>query len=290
LNEELHIARCLESIRDISSSITVVDSGSTDRTMEIAREFGADILTRPWINHALQMNLAIDHLAGREGWLLRIDADEYLCADAKLGLCALLKSLPDDVDGVCLRLRRIFMGRWLKYGGLYPIWLLRVWRNGRGRCEMKWMDEYISVRGGVIHAPLDFADHSLKPISWWSQKHIGYAGREAIDILLQEFHIGSDDVFRQAGRSGYRKILKAKVYNRLPGGLRSLVYFGFRYVLRFGFLDGREGYYFHVLQGYWYRTLVDAIVAEIRGDLAAGRPLQQAIRDRTGFEVNVDLK
>ena len=263
-----------------------MDSGSTDKTIEIARHFGAEVISNPWLNHATQMNFGVDHLADRGGWLLRIDADEYLCEGAGRGLLELLDTIPGDVDGVCLRLRRIFMGRWLKRGGLYPIWLLRVWRNGRGRCEQKWMDEYIVVEGNVHHAPLDFADHSLKPLAWWSQKHIGYAGREAIDILMHERGIDAAGA-GQVGRSAFKKLLKTGIYNRLPGGLRSFLYFVLRYIFRLGFLDGREGYFFHALQGYWYRTLVDAIVVEIRGDIAAGIPISQAILNRTGQQVQM---
>ena len=283
-DEEIHIARCLESLRGVCASITVVDSGSTDRTLDIARGFGAEILSNPWVNYATQMNFGIDRLAGRGGWLLRIDADEYLCEGTGRGLLQALDSMPVNVDGVCLRLRRIFMGRWLKHGGLYPLWLLRVWRNGRGRCESKWMDEYIAVTADVRHLPLDFADHNLKPLSWWSNKHVSYAGREAIDILLME-RAGAPETEGQVGRSGWKKFVKARIYNRLPGGLRSFLYLIYRYVFRLGFLDGREGYYFHVLQGFWYRTLVDAIVVDIRKDLASGTALPDAIFRHTGQRI-----
>lgn len=286
LNEEIHLARCLASLRDLCASITVVDSGSSDRTVEIAREHGAEVITNRFVNYATQMNFAIDHLAPRGGWLLRIDADEYLCEGAAAGIVSLLGALPEAVAGVCLRLRRIFMGRWLRHGGLYPIWLLRIWRNGRGRCESKWMDEHIEVDGAVHHAPLDFADHDLKPISAWSQKHVGYAGREAIDILRLELRTAANAEGR-VGRSGLKRWLKTRLYNRLPGGLRALLYFAFRYVVLLGFLDGRPGYYFHVLQAFWYRSLVDAILAEIRRDAAAGMPLAAAVLKNT--EQRVEL-
>ncbi|MGE0055202.1 MAG: glycosyltransferase family 2 protein [Hyphomicrobium sp.] len=284
LNEEPHIARCLESILSACATITVIDSGSADRTVEIARMYGAEVISNNWVNHANQLNFGIDYLSGRGGWLLRIDADEYLCDGAGHCLPRLLDTLPGDVDGVCLRLRRIFMGRWLKHGGLYPIWLLRIWRNGRGRCEEKWMDEYIVVQGEVHHAPLDFADHSLKPLVWWSEKHIAYAGREAIDILTRGDQLPTA---RQIGHSWLKKFFKVRIYNRLPGGARSFLYFVLRYVVLLGFLDGRPGYFFHVLQAYWYRTLVDGIVAEIRSDLASGISLSDSIRYRTGLVVDV---
>lgn len=283
LNEELHLARCLESLKGLSCSITVVDSGSTDKTVEIATSFGADVVTHPWVNYATQMNFAIEHVRDRGGWLLRMDADEYLCDRAADEISALIDGLSPDVSGVHLRLRRVFMGRWLRHGGLYPIWLLRLWRNGRGRCENRWMDEYIQVDGAAIYAPIDFADHSLKPIAWWSQKHVGYAGREAIDILLRR-HVGATT---PAMSKGMKRWIKANVYYRFPGGLRSFLYFVVRYIFRLGFLDGRPGYYFHLLQALWYRTLVDAIVDEIQSDMSRGVEIGEAILKHTGHRLDL---
>lgn len=283
-NEEVHLARCLASLRELCATITVVDSGSQDRTLEIARSFGAEVIHNPWINYAKQMNFGVDHVAGLGGWLLRMDADEYLCEGAIKGLHDLLDTLPDGTDGVCLRLRRIFMERWLKHGGLYPIWLLRLWRNGRGRCEDRWMDEYISVEGEVHHAPFDFADHSLKSIAWWSNKHVGYACREAIDVIMHE-RSAKASVAGSVGRSSVKRLIKVNIYNRLPGGVRSFLYFFYRYFLRLGFLDGRAGYYFHALQGFWYRTLVDAIIFDIKDlESRSKLPLREAIIVRTGID------
>lgn len=282
LNEEIHLTRCLESIKGVCTSITVIDSGSTDRTVEIAKNFGVEVITNPFVNHSAQTAFAIEHLRCRGGWLLRIDADEYLCEGAAEGLAKLLGNLPDDVDGVYLRLRRVFMGRWLKHGGLYPLWLLRVWRNGHGRCEPKWMDEYISVEGKIHYEPLDFADHTLRPLIWWSTKHVDYATREAIDLLLKED--GKHDIQR---RPGLKYWIKNNVYNSMPSGLRSFGYFLWRYVVGLGFLDGKAGYYFHALQGLWYRTLVDAITDEIRRNVADGATLEDAIARQTGRRIAI---
>jgi glycosyltransferase involved in cell wall biosynthesis len=287
LNEEIHLARCLESIRDICKSMTVIDSGSTDRTVEIAKSFGAEVVSNPFVNQAVQTNFAIDFLAERGGWLLRLDADEYLCDGTAKNLRDLLDILPADVDGVCLRRRLIFMGKWLKHGGNCPIWLLRVWRNGRGRCENRWMDEHIHVRGHVHHAPLDFADHRLKSISWWSHKHVDYAAREAIDFVLAERQANTDANERM-GRQAFRRLVKTRIYNRLPGGLRSFLLFAFRYVVRLGLLDGRAGYYFSILQALWYRTLVDVIIDQIHDDMDRGMTLSEAVLKHTGRRVETD--
>jgi hypothetical protein len=104
-------------------------------------------------------------------------------------------------------------------------------------------------------------------LSWWTDKHNRYASREAVDLLNLEYgFMPHDSVASLQGGSqaGLKRWLKEVVYARLPGGLRAFAYFFYRYVIRCGFLDGRAGGAFHVLQGFWYRYLVDAKVAEVR--------------------------
>lgn len=263
-NEEKHLARCLASIAPACDSILVVDSGSTDQTVEIARGHGATVLHNRFVNYATQLNFAIAQVAGRGGWLLRIDADEVLLAGAEEVRHALSASA--SVDGLLVRRRMHFMGRPMTWGGMDPIWQLRLWREGRGHCEQRWMDEHVLVEGGVAKTALRIDDINLNSLSWWTDKHNGYATREAIDILARRhglFPIESVARARGVDQVVIKRALKDGLYLRLPAGLRSTLYFLYRYVLRGGFLDGRAGWYFHVLQGFWYRTLVDAKVLEI---------------------------
>jgi glycosyltransferase involved in cell wall biosynthesis len=290
LDEEIHIARCIESIRDHCVSITVVDSGSKDRTCEIARAAGADVVTNRWINYATQMNFGIDHLAGRGGWLLRIDADEVL--EPGVDVAALLTQLPESVSGLLVQRRIYFLGRRIRHGGIEPSWQLRLWRNGRGRCEQRWMDEHIQTDNAPVSSAVEISDKNLNSLSWWTAKHNSYASREAIDLLNARYNFlpGNNAVTAALGsQARIKRQIKEQIYRFLPGGLRALVYFLYRYVLRLGFLDGRPGYYFHVLQGFWYRTLVDAKVREIVDYAEAlNVTLERAIADRTGFVVRTD--
>lgn len=290
LDEEMHIARCIGSIRDHCVSITVVDSGSKDRTCDIARAAGADVVTNQWINYATQINFGIDHLAGRGGWLLRIDADEVL--EPGVDVAALLAQQPDSVSGLLVRRRIYFMGRRIRHGSIEPSWQLRLWRNGRGRCEQRWMDEHIQTEDAPVRSTVEISDNNLNSLSWWTAKHNSYASREAIDLLNARYNFlpGNNATTAALGtQARFKRQIKEKIYRFLPGGLRALVYFLYRYVLRLGFLDGSPGYYFHVLQGFWYRTLVDAKVREIV-DYAEARnvTLERAIADRTGFVVSPD--
>ena len=268
LNEEIHIRRCIESVHDISSRIVVVDSCSKDKTREIATELGADVFINQFINHAKQFNWALDNTFITTEWVLRLDADEYFTPELIANLPRILALARDDTNGFTLNLRRIFMGKWLRHGSLYPIRLLRIFRVGRGRCQERWMDEHVVVQGGRIeHIDADFADDNLNSLTWWTDKHNRYASREAVDLLNLEYGFMPHDTvasLRGGQQAGVKRWLKEAVYARLPRGLRAFVYFVYRYIVRLGFLDGQAGTAFHVLQGFWYRYLVDAKVAEVK--------------------------
>lgn len=290
LDEEKHIARCIESIRAHCKSILVVDSGSKDRTREIATSLGAEVIENPWINYATQTNKAIAACAGKTGWLMRIDADEYLTPESAAGLHELLDRQPRDVGGIVVRRQIVFLGRRIKWGAIEPSWQLRLWRAEQGSCEQRWMDEHIIVTGKVVRSTIDLVDENLNSLDWWTSKHNRYASREVIDILASRGLLGGNmDIQRHSAswQAKLKRFVKEHVYEKLPGGVRPLFFFLYRYVVRLGFLDGKQGYYFHILQGFWYRTLIDAKLDEIMA-LAKrqGIPVSEAVRLATGFDPN----
>ena len=287
-NEERHIARAIGSVRVIAARILVVDSGSTDRTVEIAQGLGAEVRANPWRNYATQFNWGLDQLPPDTGWVLRLDADEVVSAELARQIAATLPTLGPEVDGVTVGRRMAFLRRPIRHGGLFPIRVLRLFRHGRGRCEDRWMDEHIKVAGAVVDLPGELLDDNLNSLTWWTDKHNSYASREVIDILNLEHGFMPHDTVAAlgAGQAGRKRWLKEKVYARLPGGLRTMVYFLYRYILRGGFLDGREGLAFHVLQGFWYRFLVDAKLAEVKAYMKeTGADAPEAIRVVLGFDV-----
>lgn len=267
LNEDIHIRRCIESVRTIASKIVVVDSHSKDKTSDIAQELGVDFYKNQFVNYAKQFNWGLDHANINTKWVMRLDADEYLTPELIKKLPNILNDAANDVNGFTLNLRRIFLGRWLRFGALYPIRLLRIWRVGLGRCEERWMDEHIILQGRIQHIDADFVDHNLNSLTWWTDKHNKYASREAVDLLNLQFKFMLYDSvanIRVGNHAGVKRWIKEFIYARLPGGLRAFAYFFYRYVIRFGFLDGKAGTTFHFLQGFWYRYLVDAKVAEVK--------------------------
>ena len=267
LNEQIHLERCIRSLLPLTSSIVVVDSGSTDDTIAIARKFNAQVWTHEWRNHATQFNWALTQIHPETAWILRIDADEVLSPELAEHLLATLPSLSPDVAGVLVDRRIAFMGRPIRFGGLFPTRVLRVFRFGAGVCEERWMDEHIAVTGKCVRGKGEILDNSLQSLTWWIAKHNSYSSREALELLNAEYaFIGRESRREHAiqHEAAVKRWVKENVYRRIPLGARALLYFMYRYVIRLGFLDGKEGAAFHFLQGFWYRFLVDCKVFEVK--------------------------
>lgn len=266
-NEERHLQRCINSILGIVSEIVVVDCFSTDATLEIARSNGARVIQREWVNHATQFNWALTQLDNDTDWVLRIDADEVLTPALAAEIKINLANVGPEVDGVFFGRRMAFQGQLIRYGGVFPIQVLRLFRYGRGECEKRWMDEHIRVSGSTVSFSGEIVDDNLNTLTWWTDKHNKYSSREVIDLLNLEYHFMPHDSvanIRGGGQPGLKRWLKEVVYARLPLGFRAFFYFFYRYFVRLGFLDGNAGFTFHFLQGFWYRYLVDAKVIEVK--------------------------
>jgi glycosyltransferase involved in cell wall biosynthesis len=265
-NEERHIERCIKSIAAVADEIFVVDSGSTDRTCELAESLGARVYRNPWVNYAAQFNWALDNLPIAMTWVLRLDADELV--DEELVQC--LTQLHDydnsDISGMYVRLKRVFLGRWIKHGGMYPIFLMRIFRFGAAKCESRWMDEHIKITSGrTITLAGHLVDDNQNNLGWWTAKHNGYATREAIELLNLKYGFFAYEGVtpaRTGNQEQKKRWLKHK-YASIPLFIRPTIYFLYRYILKLGFLDGKEGLIWHFLQGFWYRFLVDAIIYEL---------------------------
>lgn len=292
-NEARHIARAITSVRDIARRVVVVDSYSTDHTAGIAERAGATVLRNRWVNYARQFQWGMDNARIDTAWTMRLDADEIVEPDLAAEIRERLPALPADVAGINLHRKHIFMDRWIKHGGRYPLTMLRLWRTGRGRIENRWMDEHMIVWGGrAISFRGGFADHNLNDLTFFTEKHNRYATREAIDVLNRKYGLFAADGAIAVGASSLqvsvKRRLKQSLYNRAPFWLGPLAYFLYRYIFQRGFLDGRPGLIYHVLQGFWYRFLVAARVVEYERELGgcADNPARTEMLARlTGFEL-----
>ena len=267
-NEELHLERALASISGFTKEIFVIDSFSTDRTIEIALAHGAIVLQNKFINQAKQFQWALDNAPISGEWILRLDADEIIESDLATEIVQKLPALAPDVVGINLKRKHIFMDRWVKHGGRYPLVMLRIWRKGHGRIENRWMDEHIVIWGGrAVTFEGGFADHNLNDLTFFTDKHNKYATREAIEILNQRLNFNPRDhsvtTESTSLQTAAKFFIKEHIYNHIPFTISAFMYFVWRYIFQLGFLDGRSGLIYHFLQGYWYRFLVGAKVMEL---------------------------
>lgn len=272
-NEELHLERALRSVADFSKEVFVIDSFSTDRTLDIARAHGATVLQNKFVNQAKQFQWALDNAQISGNWILRLDADEIIESDLAIEIAEKIPDLPSDVVGINLKRKHIFMDRWVKHGGRYPLVMLRIWRKGYGRMENRWMDEHIVIFGGKsVTFEGGFADHNLNNLTFFTDKHNKYATREAIEILNQRMNLFPRDhsVTKESTslQTAAKFFIKEHIYNHIPFTVSAPLYFLWRYIFQLGFLDGRSGLVYHFLQGYWYRFLVGSKVLELERALS----------------------
>jgi glycosyltransferase involved in cell wall biosynthesis len=292
-NEEIHIERALRNVAGIAKEVFVVDSFSRDRTVEIATALGANVLQRNFINYAKQFQWALDNAPITAKWILRLDADELLEPELITEIEQRLPRLLDTVAGVNLKRRHVFLGRWIRHGGRYPLILLRIFRRGQGRIENRWMDEHMIVWGGeTITFENDFSDVNLNGLTFFTDKHNKYASREAVDVLNKKYALDSTSeslsVDGTGAQAAFKRWVKEGIYNRLPFGFGPSLYFFYRYIFQLGFLDGREGAIYHFLQGFWYRFLVGAKVEEFERELRGLEVTEArlaALEQMTGLQI-----
>lgn len=261
-NEENDIERCIRSVQGWVKRIVVVDSGSTDRTTDIAKDLGVEVVAHePFLDYAKQFNWAIDHLEIKTTWVFRLDADEVVTPELRKELEGkLAKHHDDDVTGLMMRYKVSFLGRYLKHGGFYPFLKITIFKYGKGRFEDRAMGEHIVLsEGRCIDLKNDAIHYAFKSIDQYVLKHNWYATREVQDYF--DVRSGRENA-QLDGQPEKAKKLRDGLYYRLPMFLRAKLFFWYRYYLRLGFLDGTPGYIFAFLQAYWYRTLVDAKIYE----------------------------
>jgi len=260
-NSEATLAATLESVREISDEIFVVDSYSTDGTQELARRLGAKVFEHPFEHYGVQRNWAIDHLPISRPWQLHLDADEWM--DARL--TAAIKALPEEPEHAGYFLARYvrFLGRVMRHGAMSPTWHMRLFRTGVGRCENRQYDQHFLLRTGTSgKLPGEMIDDNRMSLTEWTARHNRWADAEVAELDAQ---VTQDRLTPDArGNPAQRKRFLRGYYYRAPLFSRAFALFAYRYFFRLGFLDGTEGAIYWVLQTFWFRFLVDAKIWEKR--------------------------
>ncbi len=263
LNEEANIEACLQSVKDFCKRVVVIDSGSTDRTVEIAKQYGADVFFHEFSYYAAQYNWGVDNANIDTKWTLRLDADERFTPE----VCAHSEKLmaehdEDDVNGIVMESDFFFLGRQMKHGGSKKRKIM-LFKTGKGRIEDRKRDAHTILNEGHTLAIKErYLHYDFKDLTSYIARYNWYAIRELQDYIAYEkgasFDANTDEQLRK-----HRK-KKFTIYYRAPMFLRAWLWFVYNYYFRLGFLDGREGYLYHYFESYWYRFLVDAKIYEYR--------------------------
>lgn len=263
-NEEKNIEACINSFNGIANRILILDNYSTDKTAELAIKCGAEVVKSSLhVRDRISWVLNNDIISSK--WILFIDADERMTEESSKEFLALCKQYADnkDINGIVVRYRNNFMGKDLYHGGFYPLKKLRAFKPGTAYYETADVDEhYILTQGGMVYMKSDFLHWDFKDLKSWVDKHTVYAHRAADDYRKRmkfEKEVCMDGLEFSAK---IKRVLKYKVYYKLPQGLRAWMFYIYCYYFRLGFLDGKEGKIYAFLHSYWYRFLVDTFIYE----------------------------
>lgn len=259
-NEEKNIANAINSVKKLAKRIVVVDSFSTDKTIEIAKSLGAEIIEHEFENQAKQFIYAINHLEIDTQWIMRLDADEIISKKASKEIeeiCFFNKDT--DINGIVVRFEVNFLGKKLRHGGIYPFKKMIIYKKNKGYMEDRAMDEHIVLsEGKFIELKHDSYHRDYKDLNAWIDKHNKYSSRE-----VEDYFLNNNQESKQLNKSAkIKRFIKFKIYYKLPLGTRAHLYYLYRYYFKLGFLDGKEGKIFAFMQAYWYRFLVDAKIFE----------------------------
>ena len=267
-NEEIHLPRLLNSIAGLGAPIFVVDSGSTDNTVKIATEAGATVLQHPFENHPQQWDFALKNFYIETPWVVCLDADHTVTPELSKHLDEFTDEDYRDVNGIYFNRKNFFKGKWLKHGGYFPFYLLKMYRYGVGYSDLNEnMDHRFIVPGKtIIWKDGYLLEENLKEnnISFWIAKHNRYSDLVAHEEVERMMQIRQQTLKPHFwGSPDERTAWLKQMWWQLPRYLRPLLYFTYRMTFQLGILDGRTGVIFHFLQGFWFRLIVDVKIDEI---------------------------
>ncbi|MCB9283001.1 MAG: glycosyltransferase family 2 protein [Lewinellaceae bacterium] len=283
-NEEKNLPALLDSLQDLAAPVFVVDSYSTDGTPTLLRERSIPFVQHPFENYSKQRNWAQVNLPLETEWVLHLDAGER-CTPEMVHWLKNVFNPKSGFDGYMFSRRTVFFGKWIRRGGHYPNYHLRLFRRDHGRCEAKAYDQHFVCEGPTQHLPagIDIIDTVCDTLVDFTRSHAQWALYEAIETVAHAHNQGEVAARFFGTPIERRRWLKTRLFLRTPLFLRGFLYFLYRYLLRGGFRDGKMGLVFHFLQGFWFRFLIDANVVELRWRMRqTGKSLEEIIREHYG--------
>lgn len=268
-NEEIHLPRLLESISGLQAPLYIFDSGSTDNTLKAAEKYGAEIKYHKFENHPKQWNAALESFEITTPWIIGLDADQIVTKELYNKLEKFRnEDLPSNINGIYFNRKNYFKGKWIKYGGYFPKYMLKMFRVGFGGSDLQEnMDHRFIVTGDTfIWKDGYLIEENLKEnkINFWISKHNRYSDLIAQEELERKNATRIQSVkAKLLGSPDERIAYLKRMWWRMPLFLRPFIYFFYRYFIKLGFLDGKTGFIFHFLQAFWFRLLVDIKIDEL---------------------------
>lgn len=259
-NSEGYIEDTVKAAQKLSDDVHAVDSFSTDGTLAILKRLGVRTVQHPFEHYGLQRNWAIANCPCQHDWQLHLDSDEIMSPE----LITEISRLPDQppVEGYFIPRMPAFLGRKIYYGGMYPIWHMRLFKRQHGHCEDRRYDQHFYVDGRTAQLQSPMVDYVCSSLSEWVARHNKWADAEVAELLAAEKtgRIQADSHGNPVEKQRYWRT----VYERFPLFVRPVLLFFYRYILKMGFRDGVEGLIFFFLKDFWFRFLIDAKLYEQR--------------------------
>lgn len=268
-NEEVHLPRLLKSLEGLNAPLFILDSGSSDKTIDIVRSYNATVASHPFENHPKQWDYALNTFSITTPWIIGLDSDQEVSHE----LYKLLQNfrscdIPSTINGIYFNRKNYFRGRWIKYGGYFPKYLLKMFRSGHGRSDLNEnMDHRFIIEGEAMiwkNGYLKEENFKENSISFWIDKHNRYSDLVAVEEVERRAKERIQQVKANYFGNPDEKIsFYKKMWRGLPLYVRPFIYFFYRFVIKLGILDGKEGWIFHFLQGFWFRLVVDIKIDEL---------------------------
>ncbi len=261
-NEEIHLPRILTSLQELNAKTYIIDSGSSDKTLEIAATYGAEVKYNAFENHPKQWDFALKNCDIQTPWTIGLDADQTLSPE----LFEKLRNFKDidyqTIDGIYFNRKNYFQGTWIKHGGYFPFYLLKMFRTGKGFSDLNEnMDHRFIVSGQTsIWKSGYLIEENLKEndLNFWIQKHEKYSERVAQEEFERWQGLRQQTLKPQLfGNPDQRTAWLKRMWWKLPLGIRPYLYFSYRMFFKLGILDGAVGIKFHYLHALWFRKLID---------------------------------
>lgn len=268
-NSEISIAKVIDSCKNIVFRILVVDSFSSDQTVDIAVSLGCEVVKHEFDNYSKQRNWAQAY-ANLEptDWVLHLDSDEIISTELAESIQQVSAENSQEIDGYLVRRLSYFLGHPIKYGHINPSWHLRLFKASRGSCEDRLYDQHFLVPGKTKKLKGFLLDLQLTTIENWTASHNRWSSAEALEVFFKSEAEKNQDKTLPASLQGdlrmQKRWLKNNLYYRSPLLLRVFIFFIYSYFLRLGFLDGKTGLIYHVLQVFWFRFLTDCKIIEMQ--------------------------